>query len=343
MTRSLNQATIKKKNRFAETMAVAGKKKESLEAITSTDVEELPAELKSQILYIKDSMLLDDPENIEFYGQDDISLLTAEIKEHGFQGVIIAYPIKSGKYMIESGHRRRAAGRSAGLDVFPVLPSTPPTTEWERRLRLFRGNLHGRKETPMVIARIAQGLYDSHSEELKYKKENGLLKKDDILNVNELVANDLEFSRQSVEKYRALNRLIPELQGLADSELYSWSDLSAASSMSPELQMTFYTDIKDRSERYGTDSVDRKWLKARIKSLKIREINEKTEGISPKKRSLSGTKVVIRSAQSLHSVLDYDAIYKEEEIPYVISVLEELQGSISRKLEEFRKMESADK
>ena len=38
------------------------------------------------------------------------------MKEYGFQGVILAYPIEGGKYRIESGHRRRLAARKAGIE-----------------------------------------------------------------------------------------------------------------------------------------------------------------------------------------------------------------------------------
>ncbi len=174
--RSLASQALTKRN----TMQKAASKSEDFqkEITDETNVNELPDEVKEKIRYLEDNMLEDDPYNLEIYGESEVEMLSRSMKDYGFQGIILAYP-HEGKYRIESGHRRREAGRLAGIDKYPVLVTEAPKEEWERRMRLFLGNLHGRKEKPMILARLAQGLFEAHEMEIKHKKREGLLKEGD--------------------------------------------------------------------------------------------------------------------------------------------------------------------
>ena len=169
--------SLKKKS--ALSMVAGRSEKYSADITQDVKVEDLTEAQKGRLRFLKDEQLIDDPDNIKTYGQYEIENLTEVMKEYGFQGVILAYPIGNDKYQIESGHRRRVAGRRAGIKEFPVLETIPPATDYERKRRLFGANLLSRDSTPMINAKVADNLYYTFKDEYEYKKNNNLLEKDE--------------------------------------------------------------------------------------------------------------------------------------------------------------------
>ena len=309
------------------------------EEISGTNVNELPDDLKESIIHVTDDQLVDDPSNISLYGEYEVEELSEIMKNRGFQGVILAYPVGDGKYMIEAGHRRRYAAKKAGFSTYPVLVTQTPETEFERVLRLTGANLHNRPELkPMQMANLAQTLYQAHKEELSYKREKGLLRENEITSLNELVALDLEMTVKNVEKYRRLLNLIPELQEIVDRPEYPWSYIAEASNLPVEKQKLLEKAILEK-ERGGKKNGPTTWIKTLIKKLKNEQEIENIDGIKEtdnsgaRVRRKNGTKVVLKTAKELHEVLDKDALFKKEEIPDVISVLMGLKESIETKID----------
>lgn len=339
--RSLKNQTLKKKGTLHGLATLSSEfQNEVTSEITEVNVKDLPEELQKKVIYVKDEDLLDDPLNKEFYGKLEVQELAETMKEYGFQGVILAYPHGEGQYMIESGHRRRLAARIAGLKEYPVYETVPPRFEWERSLRLIGANLHNRPDlSPMGTARLAQSLYEAHSDEVKYKKDNGLLEDGEVTALNELVARDMEMTTKNIEKYRRLLNLNKELQEMADSGKYPWSYLSEASNLSESKQDKLVDLIRER-EASGRAVGSSNWIKDFIKKLKLDESIEKidktieAEQKSSRVRRKNGTKIVMKSARDLHEVLDKDALFKTEEIPAVVNALEGLKNSIENKIKE---------
>lgn len=310
------------------------------EVTQDTDIKDLSEDQKAKLVYLKDDMLIDDPDNLEIYGESDVEALAEDMKLYGFQGVILAYKYKD-KYRIESGHRRREAGRLANISEYPVFVTEEPKSRWERILRLNRANIHGRRYLPMVTARMAQSLFEAHSEEIAYKKEKGLVEDGEVTGINELVAADLEIDSKTVSKYRALLKLIPQLQEMADDKV-AWSALSSAATLNETYQLKLLECINDRYDK-EKKYPDRNWILRIVETLKLEQASgiEATGGEEnlddvPKVRSRrkNGTKTVISASKKLREVLDNDAIYKQEQIPFVIETLENLKTSIEKKLDE---------
>ena len=214
-------------------------------------------------------------------------------------------------------------------------------------MRLFLGNLHGRKEKPMILARTAQGLYETHKMEIKHKRENNLLEEGEITALNELVAIDMEIDIKSVEKYKMLLKLIPELQEMADSGDYSWSALTTAATLDEQQQKRLEAMIREKTEAEGAANVTRTWIVDVSNRLKLEQSIEdvkKVQDDAPKKqntriRRKNGTKVIMNCAKNLHEVLDKDSLIKEEEITAVIETLEGLKNSIEMKINALREHE----
>lgn len=273
-----------KKTGFNSSMGDIASMMASLNNQPGKKVEDLPKDVQSQIIYVKDENLLDDPMNEQVYGDLETEGLTYAMKQHGFQGVILAYPVESkpGKYMIESGHRRRLAGRNAGYKEFPVYVTKAPDFQWERIIRLTGANLHGRPElSPIKMANLAQRLFDAYKDELNYKKKNGLLKSGEVTAVNELVARALEMTRANVEKYRRLLNLTPRLQNLADNEICPWSFLCEASNLTIEKQEKLADQIEKRKDEEGSF----RWVLDEIKKMKVdsevTDVSAAEEGAKP--------------------------------------------------------------
>ena len=339
-----------------------GSSEEELEKI---DVEELPLEVKQQIVYINDEDLLDDEINAQYYGHDlDVIGLSHVMKTNGFQGVILAYPLDGrdkGKYRIEGGHRRRLAGRMAGITKFPVYVTEAPKTEWERKLRLIGNNLHSRGElSPMRKAFIAQELYEAHQQEVEHKKECGLLKPDDITGLNDLVAIDLEISKKMVEKYRRLLKLVPKLQSMADDGKYSWTAISEASTLTTAEQLY----IAEQIENVGAGMADQKWIVSLIKQVKndgmiknasdavktseivshdpmdeIAELMERQPEEKKKTRTRDGIKKLTNGVAAMNEVMDgvmggTRYRIKDEDTDKTISLLQGVSEKINQMISE---------
>lgn len=343
--KTLQSNALRRKNDLRSVAARSAKLQDeiSAEMAEKTNVQDLPDELKENIIYLEDDELLDDPINEEVYGElnvEEVANLSAVMKERGFQGVLLAYPVENGKYMIESGHRRRLSGRLAGIKKYPVLPTVPPKHRFERVLRLTMANLHNRPELkPLRMANLAQNLYNAHEEEIKYKKEHNLLKEGEITSLNELVALDLEMTNKNVEKYRRLLKLNDKLQEIIELGKCPWSYLCEASNLSVEKQEELAEFINEKIKKdNSTGSFE--WVKIAINKLKKNEQIEKIElakneeNKTGRVRRKNGTKIVFKSAKELHEVLDKDALFKENDIPDVLKTLENLKESIEKKIEE---------
>lgn len=271
---------------------VAGRSEKFSSDITQdTDVKDLPDSQKVKLCFLKDEQLVDDPDNVTTYGSEyQIDNLAEVMKEYGFQGVILAYPIGDGKYRIESGHRRRLAGRKAGIKDFPVLETIPPKTEYERKRRLFGANLLSRDTTPMITARVADNLYFTFKDEYEYKKANDLLEKDENGNVIESgdimkkVGVFMGMEVRTINKYRTLLKLNPQLQDMADSKEYSWTALVDAATLSSEKQDELASDIRNESE-----PVTKAWIVKRCRDLKEEEISASLIEESVSDTDLTGT------------------------------------------------------
>ena len=54
-----------------------------------TNIKDLSEEQESRLIYIKDDMLLDDPDKMEIYGETDVEALAEERRKYGVKGVIL--------------------------------------------------------------------------------------------------------------------------------------------------------------------------------------------------------------------------------------------------------------
>ena len=335
----LPSQAMKKMNTLSQ---VAKKSQEfKKEIIEAENVQDLPEDVRGKIIMLPDEMLLDDPFNLETYGENDVEEFAEIMRKYGFRGVVIAYPYED-KYMIESGHRRREAGRRAGIKEIPTYLVAPPKSEWERRLNLMMANLNNRDYTPMIIARVAQGTYEAQAMKIADLKAKGELQEGENTNPLELTAEFMKLDSTTVELYRRLLKLIPELQNLADDKRYSWSAIAFASNMSEVYQKKLYQGIIEKTDKDGVDTVTKAWIKKTIQNLKLEEksgqIAEVVTGDKPARvLRKDGTKIIMNCTKSLKEVLENDSIIRENEVEIVVKTLKDLRKSIEKKITELTK------
>lgn len=333
---------------------VAGKsEKFSADITQETNTDELTESQKIRLHFIRDEQLVDDPDNITVYGSNyQVDNLAEVMREYGFQGVILAYPIGDGKYRIESGHRRRLAGRKAGIKEFPVLETTPPASDYERKRRLFGANLLSRDSTPMITARVADNLYFTFKDEYEYKKNNGTLEKDSEGNVIESgdimkkVGVFMDLDIRTINKYRTLLKLSPKLQKMADSKNYSWTALTDAATLSFEKQEELAAEMENDPEK-----ATKSWIVKRCRELKEQEIDEVSVpaaeagavDIAVNKPRSAGyikpklaPKKILKYSSGLTEVLGDEYVIPDKDIDQTLQALEELNKMVSEKIESLK-------
>lgn len=337
--------------RRSSTMAMVAQRSEKYSSDITQDMnmDELPESQKVKLRFLRDQDLVDDPDNITVYGNEyQIDNLAEVMKEYGFQGVILAYPIGGGKYRIESGHRRRLAARKAGIETIPVLETVPPKTEYERKRRLFGANLLERDKNPIITAKVADNLYYTFRDEYEYKRKNDLLDKDEAGNIIESgdiikkVSGFMGLDVRTITKYRTLLKLIPKLQEMAASKEYSWTALTDAVTLSDQKQEELVSDIQNDPE-----TATKTWIIKRCRELKQEEIEKdqenKTQAIEQKNVTRSkatgyikpkvATKKIKKYSSELTEVLKDEYVIPEKDLEQTINELEDLNKIISEKIE----------
>ena len=276
-------------------------------------------------------MIDEDRDNKEIYGEYETDGLAESIEENGYQGSpIIVYPEK-GRYTVQSGHRTLEAAKKAGRTYVPVLVTDAPQNDIERRKKLILSNLHGRRYTPLRMARQAQYLFDTYKMEQKLNRAEGREQEGKLL---DKVAADLEISTSQVTKYRQLLQLNGKLQQMADSGMASWSALAKASQLTAAQQNALASKITGRIKLGGPESITRSWLENEINECRYyildddeqmyeydpndmtflsEELAEKLCGVEAgkRKRRSNSAVTVRRCLEMMEKGLAPDAILKE--------------------------------
>lgn len=307
-------------------------------------VEGARAEKSSQIIEIDPRKLVDDEENREIYNAYDVTALATDMKRDGFYGTIIAYPWK-GVYKIESGHRRKYAAIEAGILKVPVMVSTPPKSNTERRKRLIKANLHARERSPMTIAREAQYLYETYEAEAAEMSQMGLAP---ISNILERVANDLEISISQVSRYRTLLKLSPQLQQLVDGGKIPWVALCDAVSLNDAQQEALCQRIDGAIKAYGAEYITSSFLRKQIEECSLikgdgykfdrnalSKYEDPLSGKAKKVRRANGASTLKKAVQYIQNSLDTEKSYiKANQMEHMLEQLKELNRFLEEKIED---------
>ena len=189
-------------------------------------------------------------DNDKIFNMEDVERLAENIKQEGFFGTIELYQKPDGRYEISSGHRRF---RAMKLLKRPTIPSTitpMPELDTKKRRKLIASNINSRNMTPLDCARAIQyyidtlQLEDAQSHGKEINKENTRYRSVGI-NTDQEAAKYFDKDPVTINRYKRLNNLIPELQKMIEDNVLPWTSICEAGNLSKEYQQSIYNDLQN--------------------------------------------------------------------------------------------------
>lgn len=255
--------------------------------------------------------LVEDEHNEQIYNMYGIEALAISIKKYGLQEPLRVYQMpEKGKYLIQSGHRRRRAALIGNLKEVPAIVIPWEPDEKVRMRNLIICNLNNRVKSPMTIAR-------------EYKEFGDTL--DDQAHLIENIANAMGKSTAQIRRYLVLLDLIPALQEKVEKEdVYAMSAITEARNMTVEQQEEFNAQLDDFVEEKGEDKVTRDVIVSIAKSIK----NEKEIAGSNNAPKIFNISSLISGTKKYASIIDDTNNLSDEDRKQAKDILNELKEKI---------------
>ena len=177
---------------------------------------------------------------------NDMKNLVTSIKERGVDQAAIVRPRESGGYEIVAGHRRQLASEKAGILNVPCVVRN--MTDDEAILAMTESNFNQRSE--ILASERAQAL-KMQLDAIKRQGErfNGVASGDIGKRSNEIIAERNQMGVKTVQRYIALNNLVPELMGYVDDKKIPFTAAVEMSYIRPKNQkyIAINIDAQDSS------------------------------------------------------------------------------------------------
>ena len=186
--------------------------------------------VEEKIVYLNLSDLHEFPDH-PFKVRDDVEMqaLVESVRDKGVHQPALVRPREGGGYEIIAGHRRQKASELAGFVNMPCI--VREMTDDEAKLAMTDDNLrHREKLLPSEKAAALQQQFEaiSHQGVAGDDKEGKLSM--------EIVGKRNGMSGKTVQRYRYLNDLVPELRELMDSGKLSFTPAVEISRIKPDNQ-----------------------------------------------------------------------------------------------------------
>jgi len=182
---------------------------------------------------ISDGNLVDYPDNNEDIS--DTSDLEESISEIGFTDPIevTAFDMPAGKYMIVSGHRRRAAGRKCGVEVFPCIVKTFSEGSEVRNYVLLANSYRDSSKDPLLMYRRAKAA-EAYLNAIDYKGS-----------VRKKIAQRLGLKEAQIDRYLNCDKLIDPVLDMVQSESVGLSSVQPLVPLSVEDQTAVHAMMQE--------------------------------------------------------------------------------------------------
>ena len=237
------------------------------------------------VILIENSALADCPNNGE-----DISYtsdIEKSISELGFTDPIEVtdFGMPDGKYMIVSGHRRRAAGVKCGMHLFPciVKPFEDENEVWNYVL-LSNSQRDSSKDPLLYCSR-----YKLHEQHLKSINFQG--------SIREEIAKRLGISVQQADRYNQMNKIILPVWDLVRKDIVGMSSVLPMAVLNPDEQQEVLEIFKKNIA--GKTELTREKVKEIIENYKAPHREDSKDGKDNRKYGKS----IIRSIKNFNEAL----------------------------------------
>lgn len=144
--------------------------------------------------------------------------LVDSIKKFGVLEPVMVIPHKDGGYEMVSGHRRMRACQLAGIENIPVIVRNLDRDE--AIISMVDSNLKREEISPMEKARAYQMKTDAMKRKMGRRTKEEIAQDEALgikrMNADEELAQQMGESPATIQRYKTLNKLVPELQNLVD-------------------------------------------------------------------------------------------------------------------------------
>ena len=144
--------------------------------------------------------------------------LVDSIKKFGVLEPVMVIPHKDGGYEMVSGHRRMRACQLAGIENIPVIVRNLDRDE--AIIAMVDSNLKREEISPMEKARAYQMKTDAMKRKMGRRTKEEIAQDEALgikrMNADEELAQQMGESPATIQRYKTLNKLVPELQDLVD-------------------------------------------------------------------------------------------------------------------------------
>ena len=166
---------------------------------------------------------------------DDESMMDTvqSIREHGILLPLIARPMPDGKYEIVSGHRRSHAGKLAGLVTVPVI--VRELDDDAAVILMVDSNLQRENILPSERAFA----FKMKLEAMKHQGQRNDLSLCQVgtrSRADEKLAQSVNESARTIQRYIRLTELLPELLDLVDERKFAFNSAVEVPYLNPEEQ-----------------------------------------------------------------------------------------------------------
>ena len=144
--------------------------------------------------------------------------LVDSIKKFGVLEPVMVIPHKDGGYEMVSGHRRMRACQLAGIENIPVIVRNLDRDE--AIISMVDSNLKREEISPMEKARAYQMKTDAMKRKMGRRTKEEIAQDEAMgikrMSADEELAQQVGESPATIQRYKTLNKLVPELQDLVD-------------------------------------------------------------------------------------------------------------------------------
>ena len=209
--------------------------------------------------------------------------LVDSIKKFGVLEPVMVIPYKDGGYEMVSGHRRMRACQLAGIETIPAIVRNLDRDE--AIISMVDSNLKREEISPMEKARAYQMKTDAMKRKMGRRTKEEIAQDEAMgikrMNADEELAQQVGESPATIQRYKTLNKLVPELQDMVDKGKIPVNTGADIAQMKPAEQKVLADAIQKEAKVPSGTKV--KELKAESKAGKL--TTEKIEqAVAPTKR-----------------------------------------------------------
>ena len=160
--------------------------------------------------------------------------LVESVKRYGVLEPVMVINRPAGGYEMVSGHRRMRACQLAGIQIIPTIVRNLDRDE--AIIAMVDSNLKREVISPMEKARAYQMKTDAMRRKVGRRSKEEIASGEKSLSADEELAQQVGESVATVQRFKTLNKLVPEMQELVDSKQVPVNTGADIAQLKPEEQ-----------------------------------------------------------------------------------------------------------